>query len=137
MVAASATCTYGICVQVARMNAPAPMMGGMSCPPVLAAASMAAAKWGLNPARRIRGMVKVPVVTTLATALPERDPMNALATEAVLAGPPRVFPATRSASPNRRAPPPATSSTAPKRMKRYTKSADTPSGTPQMPSVVR
>ena len=100
------------------MKAPAPMTGGMSWPPVLAAASMAPAKNGLKPERRIRGMVKVPVVTTLATALPDREPMNALATAAVLAGPPRVLPATRSARPMRSAPPPATSKTAPKRTKR-------------------
>jgi hypothetical protein len=49
---------------------------------------MAPAKKGLNPDRRIRGIVKVPVVTTFATALPDRDPINALATAAVFAGPP-------------------------------------------------
>lgn len=119
------------------MNAPAPMIGGMSCPPVLAAASMAPAKCGLKPARRMSGIVNVPVVTTLATALPDREPMNALATAAVLAGPPRVRPATRSARPMRSAPPPATSSTAPNSTNKYTKSADTPSGTPHIPSVDR
>ena len=119
------------------MKAPAPMTGGMSCPPVLAAASMAPAKKGLKPDRRMRGMVKVPVVTTLATALPEREPMRALATAAVLAGPPLVLPAIRSANPMRRAPPPAISRREPKRTKRYTKSADTPRGTPQIPSVER
>ena len=100
------------------MNAPAPMTGGMSWPPVLAAASMAPAKYGRKPARFMSGMVKVPVVTTLATALPDRDPMKALPTAAVLAGPPRVPPATRLASPMRSVPPPATSSTAPNRMNR-------------------
>ena len=100
------------------MKAPAPMTGGMSWPPVLAAASMAPAKKGRKPERRMRGMVKAPVVTTLATALPDREPMKALATAAVLAGPPRVRPATRSASAIRRPPPPATSRKAPKRTKR-------------------
>ena len=100
------------------MNAPAPMTGGISWPPVLAAASIAPAKNGLNPARRMSGIVNVPVVTTFATALPESEPMSALATAAVLAGPPFVCPATRSASPIRRAPPPATSRTAPKRTNR-------------------
>ncbi len=118
MAAASATVRYGMLVQVARMNAPAPMTGGMSWPPVLAAASMAPAKKGRNPARRISGMVNVPVVTTLATALPDSEPMNALATAAVLAGPPLVRPATRSASAIRSAPPPAMSSTAPKKTNR-------------------
>ena len=105
-------------VQVAMMNAPAPMIGGMSWPPVLAAASIAPAKKGLKPDRFMSGMVKVPVVTTLATALPDSDPMKALAAAAVLAGPPRVLPATRSARLMRRLPPPATSSTAPNRTKR-------------------
>jgi hypothetical protein len=39
------------------------------------------------------GMVRLPVVTTFATALPEREPIKALATAAVLAGPPWVRPA--------------------------------------------
>ena len=112
------------------MKAPAPMIGGMSCPPVLAAASMAAAKCGRKPARRMSGMVKVPVVTTFATALPEREPMKALATAAVFAGPPLVFPATRSARLMRSRPPPATSRTDPKSTNRKTKSAETPSGIP-------
>ncbi len=64
------------------------------------------------------GIVNVPVVTTFATALPESEPMKALATAAVLAGPPRVRPAIRLAMAMRSAPPPATSSTAPKRTKR-------------------
>ena len=93
-------------VQVAKMKAPAPMTGGMSWPPVLAAASTAPAKRGRNPALRMMGIVKEPVVTTLATALPERDPMKAEATAAVLAGPPRVLPARRFARPMRSPPPP-------------------------------
>ena len=119
------------------MNAPAPMTGGMICPPVLAAASIAAAKCGRNPARFISGIVKVPVVTTFATALPESEPMNALASAAVIAGAPRVRPAMRAARVISSAPPPAASSTAPNSTNRYTKSALTPSGMPQIPSDVR
>ena len=137
MIAAAATCRYGMFVHVARMNAPAPITGGMSWPPVLAAASIAPAKNGRKPARFMSGIVNVPVVTTLATALPDNEPMKALATAAVLAGPPRVFPAIRLAMAMSNAPPPAVSSTAPKRTKRYTKSADTWRGIPQMPSVER
>jgi len=37
----------------------------MRIPPVEATASTAAAKWGMNPARFIMGMVKVPVMTML------------------------------------------------------------------------
>ncbi len=83
------------------------------------------------------GIVRLPVVTTLATALPESEPMMALAMAAVLAVPPRVRPVMRDESPIRSSPPPAASSTAPKSTNRYTKSAETPSGTPQIPSVDR
>ena len=100
------------------MKAPAPITGGINWPPVLAAASIAPAKNGRKPARFIRGIVNVPVVTTFATALPDSEPINALATAAVLAGPPRVLPATLFANAMRRAPPPAVSRTTPKRTKR-------------------
>ena len=95
------------------MKAPAPITGGISCPPVLAAASIAAAKWARNPERFIMGIVRLPVVTTLATALPDNDPMIALATVAVFAGPPLVLPATFPARAISSSPPPAASSTDP------------------------
>ena len=41
------------------------MIGGMSCPPVEAAASTAPAKWAGYPMLFMSGIVKVPVVTTL------------------------------------------------------------------------
>lgn len=75
------------------MKADAPIMGGMSMPPVLAAASTAPAKWGMYPTLFMRGMVKAPVVATLAWALPEMLPIRAEATTATLAGPPRYLPA--------------------------------------------
>ena len=50
------------------------MMGGMNMPPTEAAGSMAPATWGLKPARFIKGMVKAPVETVLAMALPETEP---------------------------------------------------------------
>jgi hypothetical protein len=93
MIAAVATRTYGMFVHVAKMNAPAPIIGGINWPPVLAAASMAAANCGWKPTLFMMGMVRLPVVTTFATALPEREPIKALATAAVLAGPPWVRPA--------------------------------------------
>ena len=43
---------------------------------------------GRNPMARISGMVKVPVVAVLATALPERDPIMPDEMTATLAGPP-------------------------------------------------
>ena len=74
------------------MNAPAPMIGGISWPPVEAAASTPPANLGLNPIRFIMGMVMEPVPTVLATALPETDPMMPEAKTAILAGPPVVRP---------------------------------------------
>ena len=54
------------------------MTGGMTCPPVEEAATTAPAKLGVYPAFFIRGMVKAPVVTALATELPDTVPCKAL-----------------------------------------------------------
>ena len=48
------------------------MTGGISCPPVEAAASTAPAKFLCYPSFLIMGMVKLPVPTTLATELTPR-----------------------------------------------------------------
>ncbi len=74
------------------MKAAAPMTGGMIWPIVEAEASTPAAKWAGYPVRFIRGIVKEPVVTVLATELPEIIPKNVLETTAALAGPPLVHP---------------------------------------------
>ena len=74
------------------MNAAAPMMGGMICPPVDATASTAPAYSGLYPTFFMRGMVNVPVETTLAMGEPLMLPNSALLTTATLAGPPRIVP---------------------------------------------
>ena len=58
------------------MNAPAPMMGGAICPPVEATASTAPASALGYFRRRMSGMVKLPVVATLATALPLTMPIG-------------------------------------------------------------
>src|SRR4030042_2399171 len=94
-VAERAIVRYGVSINSAMMNAPAPIMGGMIWPPVEATASTAAAKGGRKPRRFIIGMVKAPVVTTFAEALPEMVPHMALATVATLAGPPCNRPAGR------------------------------------------
>jgi hypothetical protein len=52
------------------------MTGGISCPPVDAAASTPAANLGENPERTIIGMVITPVDTVVATADPETDPIK-------------------------------------------------------------
>src|SRR3546814_12037553 len=76
------------------MKTPAPITGGMNCPPVEAIASMAPASCGRKPVRFMSGMVKEPVVTTLATEEPEIEPNSAEVRTAILAGPPRQRPAT-------------------------------------------
>ena len=65
------------------------MTGGIICPFTEAAVSTAAALWAGYPTRFMSGMVKVPVVTTLAIDDPEIIPVLAEATTAALAGPPR------------------------------------------------
>ena len=73
-------------------KATAPMIGGVNCPLVDDATSTAPAFSAEKPTRRIRGMVKVPVVTTLAIAEPEISPVMAEETTAALVGPPRIWP---------------------------------------------
>ena len=70
------------------MKPPAPMIGGMNMPPMEAAGSMPPATWGRNPAFFIIGMVKLPVDTVLAMALPDMEPKSPLAMTETLAGPP-------------------------------------------------
>ena len=74
------------------MKAAMPMTGGISWPPVEATDSMAAASCGLKPRRFIMGMVTTPVVTTLATTLPDIVPKSEEPRIAILAGPPRYRP---------------------------------------------
>ena len=63
-------------------NAPAPMTGGMSCPPV------EAANRGENPERVIIGIVSTPVETVVATADPDTDPIRPEPTTATWPAPP-------------------------------------------------
>src|SRR5680860_1437640 len=85
---------YGTPVYWLMMKAIDPITGGMMTPPVEAAASTAPANCAGYPMRFIIGMVRVPVVRTLAGALPEMVPVIALAMTETLAGPPRKRPAT-------------------------------------------
>ncbi len=75
------------------MNAPAPMIGGINCPPVEADASTPAANLALNPFAFINGIVMTPVDAVLATAEPEIVPVNAEDITATNAAPPRSLPA--------------------------------------------
>src|SRR3546814_18878519 len=69
-------------------NAAEAMIGGMNWPHDDATASTAPAKRAEKPVRFMSGMVRTPVLATLATALPLIIPNRPLATTATLAGPP-------------------------------------------------
>ncbi len=97
------------------MKAAIPMTGGVIWPPVEAQASIAAARWGRNPARFISGIVTVPTVITFETMLPEIDPKRDDPTIAILAGPPRYLPISAIATSVKKVEPPALSSTWPKK----------------------
>ena len=79
-------------------KAAAPITGGMICPLTELATSTAPAFSALKPTRFISGMVKVPVVTTLAIDEPEIRPVIAEDTTAALAGPPRMWPISENAT---------------------------------------
>ncbi len=97
------------------MKAAIPMTGGVIWPPVEAQASIAAARWGRNPARFISGIVTVPTVMTFETMLPEIDPNKDEPTIAILAGPPRYLPISAIAMPVKKVEPPVLRSTCPKK----------------------
>ena len=79
-------------------KAAAPITGGMIWPLTEEATSTAPAFSAEKPVRFIIGMVKVPVVTTLAMDEPEIRPVMPEATTAALAGPPRKWPSMLKAS---------------------------------------
>ena len=70
--------------------------------------------------RFIKGMVKVPVVMTLATAEPDTEPNMPLVTTATLAGPPAWWPVSASAKSMKSLPMPMRSASAPKITNRTT-----------------
>ena len=74
------------------------MTGGMIWPLTDDAVSTAPAFSLEKPTFFISGMVKVPVVTTLAMDEPEIRPVMALLTTAALAGPPRRWPISEKAT---------------------------------------
>ena len=75
-------------------KAPAPIIGGISPPPVEAAASTPAANFARKPLDFISGMVMTPVDAVFATAEPLIVPVIAEAITATKAAPPRIRPAT-------------------------------------------
>lgn len=111
------------------------MTGGMIWPLTELATSTEPAFSGVNPTRFISGMVKVPVVTTLAMDEPEIIPVIIEESTAALAGPPRMWPSSAKASLMKKLPAPALSSIEPNSTNRNTKAVETPSGTPKTPPV--
>ena len=75
------------------MNAPAPITGGINCPPVDAAASTPAAKREGKPAFCIKGILITPVDTVFATLDPETEPIKPEPITAMKPGPPITLPA--------------------------------------------
>ena len=74
------------------------MTGGMIWPLTEAATSTAPAFSAVKPTRFISGIVKVPVVTTLAIEEPEISPVRPEDSTAALAGPPRMWPSSANAT---------------------------------------
>ena len=136
MAAAAITSKYEMPMNSAMMKAAAPMIGGMSWPLVEAATSMAPAFTAGMPMRRMTGMVKVPVVTTLAIDEPEIIPVMPDARIAALAGPPLKRPTIAKERARKYCPAPALSSSAPKSTKRKTKLTETLIGMPNTASPV-
>src|SRR5699024_5625280 len=118
-------------------NAAAPIIGGIICPPVDAAAATAPAKFFLYPSRFIIGIVYEPVVTGFATELADIVPFKAREQIAALAGPPVLLPAIPIAKPLKYVPTPVRTRNAPNRRHSKIYVADACSGVPHMPSVVK
>ena len=85
--------------------------------------------------RFISGMVKMPPETTFDTDEPETTPLSAEDTTATLAGPPRRWPSSAMEICIIQLPAPALSSSVPNSTNRNTKLVETPSATPNTPSV--
>jgi len=102
------------------MNTAAPITGGISCPPALAALSTPPANSSSYPWFFMSGIVTAPLVRTFATELPESIPMKPLEMTASFAGPPVTRPSSAFARSRKKSAPPEYSRSAPKRMKRNT-----------------
>ena len=134
IIAALATSKYGIPMDSAIRKAAAPIMGGISCPPVEAEASTAPANSGRYPNRFIIGMVKLPEPTVLATELPDMVPSKALVNTATFAGPPAANPATALAKSIKNPPIPVFSRKAANNINRKINFVQTSMGVPIIPS---
>ena len=118
-------------------KAAAPIIGGIICPPVEAAASTAPANSGLYPVFFIIGIVTDPVVTVLPTDDPETIPHRAEEITATFAGPPEEAPAMELARLIKKAEIPVRSRKAPKMINTTIYLAQTLIGVLIMPVVVK
>ena len=118
------------------MKAVAPITGGIRAPPEEAVASTAPATWDSNPILFMSGMVNVPVVTVLATALPEMVPIIPLTPMDIFAGPPLIFPKSAVAISMKNCVPPQALKKAPKAINRKIKCVVTFNGIPKIPFLV-
>ena len=114
-------------------KAPAPINGGMICPPDDATASTAAAIRFGYPSDTIVGKVTMPVEATLADADPEIDPNKADDKTETFAAPPLNRPAADAATFIKPAPASPAFSIAPKITNMATIETETPVRVPQMP----
>ena len=114
-------------------NAPAPISGGMICPPDDATASTAAANRLGYPNRVMAGSVIAPVDATFAEAEPEIDPNKADDITETLAAPPLRCPAAAAAMFMNPCPAAPAFRTAPKITKIATTLTDTPVSWPHIP----
>ena len=115
------------------MNAPAPIKGGMICPPDDATASTAAANRLGYPSRVIAGSVIAPVEATFAEAEPEIEPNSADEITDTFAAPPLRCPAAAAAIFMNPCPAAPAFSTAPKITNIATTFTDTPVSCPHIP----
>ena len=109
-------------------------MGGIIWSFTEAATSMAPAFTAGSPDYFIMGIVKVPVVTVLATDEPEINPVSPEARIAALAGPPLIFPTKAKAKLIKYLPPPAVSKIAPNKTNKKMKLTETLIGIPKIAS---
>ena len=109
-------------------------MGGISCPPVEAAASTPAANFARKPFAFIRGMVITPVEAVLAIAEPEIVPVSADDKTATKAAPPLMRPATILDSSMTKLLAPETTRNPPKIINKVMLTEEIVARTPNMPS---
>ena len=119
------------------MKAPAPITGGINCPPVDAAASIPAAKRAGKPAFCINGIVMTPVDTVFATDEPDTDPIKPEPKTATKPGPPTILLAAARDNSMMKSPAPDLTRKAPNKINMKTKLHEIREIEPNIPSVLK